>query len=197
MLTIAYCRVSTTEQTTDNQVHEIKAAGYDPTMVFADEGVSGSMQASARPEFKKLLETLKKTNGETQVVVTKLDRLGRDNIDILSTVRKMKELGVSVVVLQLGKLDLTSAAGKMTLGVLSAVAEMERDLIRERTQAGLQRAKAQGKKLGRKPKLTEDQRAEVVRRLSEGASVSSVARVYEVSRGTIINVRGSATEAGP
>ena len=55
MLTIAYCRVSTTEQTTDNQVHEIKAAGFEPTMVFADEGVSGSMQASARPEFKKLL----------------------------------------------------------------------------------------------------------------------------------------------
>lgn len=80
--------------------------------------------------------------------MTKLDRLGRDNIDILSTVRKLGDRGVGVVVLQLGKLDLTSAAGKLTLGVLSAVAEMERDLIRERTQAGIERAKAQGKTLG-------------------------------------------------
>jgi DNA invertase Pin-like site-specific DNA recombinase len=192
MLTIAYCRVSTTEQTTDNQVHEIKAAGYDPTMVFADEGVSGSMQASARPEFRKLLETLEKANGGRQLIVTKLDRLGRDTIDILSTVRKLEDRGVGVVVLQLGKLDLTSAAGKMTLGVLSAVAEMERDLIRERTRAGLERAKAQGKKLGRRPKLNDNQRAEVVQRLSEGASVSSLARAYGVSRGTIINVRSAA-----
>jgi DNA invertase Pin-like site-specific DNA recombinase len=192
MLTIAYCRVSTTDQTTDNQVHEIKAAGYEPTMVYADEGVSGSMQASARPEFRKLLETLEKANGDRQLIVTKLDRLGRDTIDILSTVRKLEDRGVGVIVLQLGKLDLTSAAGKMTLGVLSAVAEMERDLIRERTRTGLERAKAQGKKLGRRPKLNDDQRAEVIDKLSEGASVSSLARAYGVSRGTIINIRSGA-----
>lgn len=95
----------------------------------------------------------------------------------------------------MGKLDLTSAAGKMTLGVLSAVAEMERDLIRERTQAGLQRAKAQGKTLGRRPKLNGDQRAEVNQKLSEGASVSSLAKAYRVSRGTIINIRASGDQA--
>src|SRR3954451_9131203 len=79
------------------------------------------------------------------LVVTKLDRLGRNVMDVGSTVAKLAELGVRVHCLALGGVDLTSSAGKLTMNVLNAVAEFERDLLVERTQAGLSRAKAEGK----------------------------------------------------
>ncbi len=91
-------------------------------------------------------------DGET-LVVAKLDRLGRDAIDVLQTVRAMAERNIKVIVHQLGTTDLSSAAGKLLLSMLSAVAEMERDLLIERTHAGLLRAKAEGKKLGRPSKI--------------------------------------------
>lgn len=78
--------------------------------------------------------------GET-LVVAKLDRLGRDAIDVLQTVRLLSDRGIKVIAHQLGTTDLTSAAGKLLLSMLAAVAEMERDLLIERTQAGLSRAR--------------------------------------------------------
>lgn len=105
--------------------------------------------------------------GET-LVVSKLDRLGRDAIDVLQTVRQLGERGIKVIVLQLGTTDLTSAAGKLLLTMLAAVAEMERDLLVERTQAGLARARSEGKKLGRPSKTTAEQRTEIRHRLGCG-----------------------------
>jgi hypothetical protein len=84
---------------------------------------------------------------------------------------------IKVIVLQLGNTDLTSPAGKLLLMMLAAVAEMERDLLVERTQAGLQRAKAEGKKLGRPSKTSAEQKAEIASRLDAGDSVSSLARL--------------------
>jgi putative DNA-invertase from lambdoid prophage Rac len=101
---------------------------------------------------------LAKLRTKDAVVVSKLDRLGRDAPDVLAAIKTLAYLGVEVVVLQLGKLDLTSPAGKLMLAMLAAVAEMERDLIVERTQAGLARAKAEGKTLGRPAKTTPEQR---------------------------------------
>ena len=86
-------------------------------------------------------------------------------------------------------MDLTSSTGKLTMNVINAVAEFERDLLVERTQAGLSRARAEGKRLGRPGSLTAEQRREVVRGLAEGASVSALARAYETSRQTILRVR--------
>lgn len=145
--TFAYCRVSTADQTAENQVQELKAAGFvvEPRRVIT-ETISGSTVAALRPQFAKLLERLEE--GDV-LLVTKLDRLGRNAIDVQFTVKVLAERGVKVVCLALGGADLNSSAGKMTMGVLAAVAEFERDLIVERTQAGLERAKAGGKKLGR------------------------------------------------
>ena len=187
----AYCRVSTTDQTTDNQVQEIKAAGFniDPKRIVS-ECISGSTQASARPAFAKLLDRLEE--GDI-LVVTKLDRLGRNAMDVRATVEALAQNGVRVHCLALGGVDLTSSAGKMTMQVLAAVAEFERDLLIERTQQGLTRAKAEGKHCGRPTALTEEQRAEVLQRLQRGEAVAALARDFNTSRQTIMRVRESET----
>jgi putative DNA-invertase from lambdoid prophage Rac len=186
----AYLRVSTTDQTTENQVREITSAGFaiEPQRVVA-ETISGSVMASARPAFAKLLERLE--NGDV-LVVTKLDRLGRNAIDVRQTVERLAERGVRVHCLALGGVDLTSPAGKMTMGVIAAVAEFERDLLVERTQAGLARAKGEGKTLGRRPRLSEKQRAEVARRIAAGETVSALARELGVDRAIVIRAKQSA-----
>lgn len=190
MATFGYGRVSTGTQTTDNQRLELEQAGYqiEPDFWFADEWVSGKIAASQRPAFKAMLGQIRK--GE-MLVVSKLDRLGRDAIDVLQTVRHLGERGVKVVVLQLGNTDLTAPAGKLLLSMLAAVAEMERDLLIERTQAGLARAKAEGKRLGRPSKTTPAQRTEIRYRLGAGESVSALARDYGVSRANILNIRSN------
>ncbi len=191
MATFGYGRVSTGTQTTDNQWLELAQAGYqiEPDFWFADEGVSGKVAASQRPAFKVMLGQIRK--GET-LVVSKLDRLGRDAIDVLQTVRQFGERGIRVVVLQLGNTDLTAPAGKLLLSMLAAVAEMERDLLVERTQAGLARARAEGIRLGRPSKTTPGQRTEILHRLSAGESVSALARVYGVSRASIHGIHKNA-----
>lgn len=183
----AYCRVSTTDQTTDNQAQEIKAAGFniEPKRIVT-ECISGSVQASARPGFSKLLD---KIEAGDILVVTKLDRLGRNAMDVRATVEALAESGVRVHCLALGGVDLTSSAGKMTMQVLAAVAEFERDLLIERTQQGLTRAKAEGKHCGRPTSLSDAQRKEVVQRLQEGVSVAALARDFSTSRQTIMRIR--------
>lgn len=188
MAIFGYGRVSTGTQTTDNQRLELEQAGYqiEPDFWFADQGISGKVAASQRPAFKAMLGQIRK--GET-LVVSKLDRLGRDAIDVLQTVRQLGEREIRVVVLQLGNTDLTAPAGKLLLSMLAAVAEMERDLLVERTQAGLARAKAEGKSLGRPSKTTQDQRSEIQRRIGAGESVSALAKRYGISRATIYSIK--------
>lgn len=183
----AYCRVSTTDQTTDNQVQEIASAGFQVTpQRTVTETVSGSVAASQRAGFGLLMNKLE--SGDV-LVVTKLDRLGRDAMDVRSTVEALTGLGVRVHCLALGGVDLTSPAGKMTMGVIAAVAEFERDLIVERTQAGLARAKSQGKTLGRPQSLNEDQTGLVRERLAKGEAVAAIARDLGTSRQTVMRVR--------
>ena len=190
----AYCRVSTAEQTTDNQIQEIAAAGFEvkPQRAIV-ETISGSVAASERKGFKKLQDKLEA--GDV-LVVTKLDRLGRNAMDVRATVEKLTGLGVRVHCLALGGVDLTSPAGKMTMGVIAAVAEFERDLLIERTQAGLSRAKSEGKVLGRPQSLTKLQMEAVKGRVASGESVASLAREFGSSRQTIMRVRDSILQPG-
>jgi DNA invertase Pin-like site-specific DNA recombinase len=187
--TFAYGRVSTKDQTTENQRQEIERAGYQVDYWYADEGISGKTPAAERPQFRRLLDQIR--DGE-QLVVSKLDRLGRDAMDVSATIKALASRRIEVVVLQLGKLDLTSAAGKLMLTMLAAVAEMERDLLVERTQAGLARAKAEGKALGRPPKSTTEQKAQMRRRFEAGESISAIARDTGLSRATVMRAAGIA-----
>lgn len=185
MATFAYGRVSTSLQDTDNQRLELTNAGWVIDYWFADT-ISGKSASSQRPAFRELLTKIR--DGET-LLVSKLDRLGRDAIDVLQTVRDLGARNIKVVVHQLGSTDLTSPAGKLLLSMLAAVAEMERDLLIERTQAGLTRARAEGKKLGRPSKIAPEQRSDILMSLSQGASISALARRYAVSRATIAGVK--------
>ncbi len=190
--TFAYVRVSTAGQTTENQVREIEAAGFkvDPHRVVS-ETISGSSSIDQRPAFKQLLVRLER---DDVLLVTKMDRLGRDAIDVATTVAKLADLGVRVHCLALGGIDLTSAAGRMTMGVINAMAQFERDLLIERTHSGLDRAKANGTVLGRKSTLKPNQRDAACKALAAGASVSDVARQYRTSRQTILRVRSAMME---
>jgi putative DNA-invertase from lambdoid prophage Rac len=183
----AYARVSTLEQTTENQLREIRAAGFNiESKRTIAENISGSVAANQRAGFAKLL--VKMEAGDV-LVVTKLDRLGRNAMDVRATVEALAANGIRVHCLALGGVDLTSAAGKMTMQVLNAVAEFERDLLIERTNSGIARAKAEGKHLGRRYSLSAKQREEVQQRLAAGESVRALAGEYETTRQTIMRVR--------
>ena len=193
MRVFAYCRVSTTDQSTENQVLEIANAGFALNeRRIVKETISGSVPADQRPGFQRLMDKLE---SDDVLVVTKLDRLGRNAMDVRATVEKLAQNGVRVHCLALGGVDLTSPAGKMTMGVIAAVAEFERDLLIERTQAGLALAKASGKVIGRPQSLDKGQVGIVRQKLSEGHSVASVAREFRTSRQTIMRVRDA--EAQP
>ena len=183
----AYTRVSKTQQEPENQIKEIEEAGFviEPHRIMT-ETISGSMPITQRKGFVRLLDKMEK--GDV-LVVTKLDRLGRDAIDVSITVAKLEKMGIRVHCLALGGVDLTSSAGKMTMGVINSVAQFERDLLIERTQSGLARAKSNGKTLDRPQILSELQKKQVLQELQEGKTIAAIARNFNISRQTIMRIR--------
>lgn len=183
----AYVRVSTIGQTVAGQLQEIAAAGFQPPEYrVVSETISGSIPAMQRPEFARLVDRLEP--GDI-LVVSKLDRLGRDAIDVTETVSALSKIPVRVHCLALGGTDLTSSSGQLTMNVLNAVAQFERDLLRERTHAGLQAAKAKGKRLGRPKALNASEIAIAKEAIRLGEPIASIARRLNVSRATIARVR--------
>lgn len=154
MATFAYLRVSTKDQTTEQQLAQIQSAGHqiERDRVYVEQGVSGKVPSLQREQFSKLNERM--DSGDS-LIVTKLDRLGRDMLDVIATIRDLTERGISVVIFGLGTLDNTPQS-KLTLAMLAAISEYERDLISERTKAKLAKLKADGAKLGRPVKTTDE-----------------------------------------
>jgi putative DNA-invertase from lambdoid prophage Rac len=188
--TFAYVRVSTAGQTAENQIQEIERSGFkvDHRRIVT-ETVSGASAIEQRPGFMKLLDRLEH---DDVLIVTKMDRLGRNAMDVKATVDRLTAIGVRIHCLQLGGADLTSPAGKMIMGMLNTFAEFERDLLIERTQAGLARAKKEGKQLGRQAVLTPAQRADVRAKVGAGISVAAIARDLKTSRMTVMRARDEA-----
>ncbi|MCD6614082.1 recombinase family protein [Klebsiella quasipneumoniae subsp. similipneumoniae] len=151
-----------------------------------EEQISGSVAASERPGFIRLLDRME---NDDVLIVTKLDRLGRNAMDIRKTVEQLAASDIRVHCLALGGVDLTSPAGKMTMQVISAVAEFERDLLLERTHSGIARAKAAGKRFGRPSVLKEEQQLTVIARINAGISISAIAREFNTTRQTILRVK--------
>jgi putative DNA-invertase from lambdoid prophage Rac len=182
MRIFSYCRVSTTEQTTENQILAIRQKGYEVNEARTiSETVSGSIEAMKREKFKMLINH-QMERGD-MLVVLKLDRLGRDNIDVQNTINQLTDKGIKVVCLDLPVADLSSAEGKLMLQMFSAFAEFERNRIRERTKEGLERAKAEGKKLGR-PEAHKTT-ALVQTKKADGLSQSKAAEVLGLGIATV------------
>lgn len=191
--TFAYVRVSTTGQTTENQIQEIKAAGFqvEPRRIVT-ETIYGSTAIVQRCGFSKLMDRLE--SGDI-LIVTKLDRLGRDAIDVSTTVKALWEIGVKVSCLALSGADLTSSSGTITIQVLNAVAQFERDLLIERTQSGLTRAKFEGKTLWRPSTLSDGQKQDVHEDFAKEMSLSAMARKFGTTRQTIMRVRDESSRS--
>ena len=188
MATYSYTRVSTTGkgQTTDNQDKLIADAGFAIDKVFADVGVSGSIPAFERPAFKEMLSVLKESD---QVVCIMIDRLGRTASDVLQTVEYFKAHKIKLRVLQLDMIDLTSSMGKLVLTMLAAVAEMERNLISERTVAGLKRTQAQGTCLGAKFKLPPESLQQAHKWMAENVKHQDIAHRLNIGVATLYNLK--------
>jgi len=146
---IGYARVSTTDQNLDLQTDALKKAGCKK--IFSDLGVSGAK--AERPGLDKALDQLRK--GDI-LVIRKLDRLGRSLSHLLSIIEDLKQKDVDFASVQDG-FDTSTASGKMVFSVIGAMAEYERNLIRERTMAGLAAARARGRMGGRPKSLDESQ----------------------------------------
>src|SRR5437667_12439597 len=173
-----YGRVSTGGQSTESQRHALRryaeARGWH-IQEFVDLGVSGAKER--RPALDRLVKAARARQIDV-VAVTKLDRLARSTHHLVSLGRELAALGVDLVVLD-QQIDTTTPSGRLLFHVLAAIAEFERDLIRERVKAGLERAKAQGRKLGR-PRKHHVDLATAQALIGQGMSLRAVARRLEV-----------------
>lgn len=193
MRTAIYCRVSSESQTVDNQLLELRAyvAARRWTVVgeFSDEGVSGSKDR--RPALDRVMADARRGCLDA-ICVWSLDRFGRSLAHVVTTVQELHERGVAFVSLKEG-LDLSTAAGRLQLHILSALSEFERSRLVERTKAGLARARSQGKTLGR-PRRELD--AEDVERTAT-LSVREAARTLRTSPATVIRARRALLKTPP
>jgi DNA invertase Pin-like site-specific DNA recombinase len=172
MAIIGYARVSTQDQDYSSQLEALKAAGAE---TIYREKISGAR--ADRPQLAKLMASLQP--GDI-VQVTKLDRLGRSTRELLDLIERISKAGASFRSLGDPLWDTSSSQGRLLSTLLAAIAEFERDLIRERTGEGRKRAQAAGVKFGRKPKLSEYQRKEALKRRAAGETLAEIARSYAV-----------------
>lgn len=179
---IGYVRVSTSDQTVENQKQQINDAGYSVNRWFSDEAVSGAVKAAERPGFGELLSYVRE--GDTLIVIA-IDRLGRNTIDVLSTVEMLQMKGVKVVSLREG-FDLSTPVGKAMLTMMAGLASLEKDLIAERRTAGIKRAQSEGKHCGRPVKATVEQVREL---LAQGYSPAVVQDKLAISKATFYRLK--------
>jgi len=176
-----YARVSTVGQTLEAQLDGLKSAGCH--RIFREK-VSGAR--ADRRELNKMLGALKA--GDV-VVVTRIDRLARSTFDLFAIVKSIVDRKAQFRSLAEPWADTSTANGRLMIAVLGGLADVERDLIRTRTSEGRERAKTRGVRLGRKPKLTSQQKHEALARRTAGETLMEIARSYNVSFATISRLR--------
>jgi DNA invertase Pin-like site-specific DNA recombinase len=173
-----YARVSTAKQDYEIQVAALKAAGCE--RIFAEK-VSGK-STDGRPEFKRLMRAL---NPGDVVVVTRLDRLARSSRDLLNILHDLKEGACGFVSLAEPWCDTTSDIGELVVTIMAGIAQFERRLILSRTEAGIAKAREQGKKFGRPSALDVGQKRKIAERYAAGETMAALAADYEVGEATI------------
>src|SRR5215813_13854079 len=174
---IGYARVSTNDQETATQVAALKAAGCE--QIYREKASGGRWD---RPELHRLLDQLR--NGDV-LVVWKLDRLSRSLRDVLTIMDRLGETGAGFRSLT-EAIDTTTPAGRMMMQMVGAFGEFERAMLRERTKAGLDSARREGRIGGRPPKLTPQQQSEIRKMLSKGRKTAAdAARLFRIHPSTV------------
>jgi DNA invertase Pin-like site-specific DNA recombinase len=186
-----YLRVSTDKQTVENQVTALRQIaerrGWEVVAEYHDAGISGAKGRDKRPGLDQMLKDASKRQFDV-VMAWAIDRLGRSLIDLLGTIQTLEACGVDLYLDQ-QSIDTTTPAGRLMFQVTGAFAEFERGMIRERVNAGLKRAVANGKRLGR-PRISSEIEDEVRRLLRKGIGVHKIARKLYIGNGTVQRVKG-------
>ena len=180
-----YARVSTDTQNAGIQLDELReyaARRGWAVKEFVDVGISGSKES--RPQLNQLMGAVNRQEFDA-VLVWKLDRLGRSLRHLVNTLAELESLGVAFISLR-DSLDLTTPSGQLQFAIIGAMAQFERSLIQERVKAGMQRAKRNGRPIGRKP--SEVNRDAVLRLRSEGKSLTQVAEAHGISRALVSKI---------
>ena len=179
---IGYARVSTVEQSLDRQIDQLTDAGCK--RIYQEKASGASKE---RPELDRMIDALRE--GDV-VVVTELSRLGRTVKGLIELVEKLHKLGVDLKSLKEQWLDTTSPMGKMVFTMMAGFAEMERDLIRERTAEGLKAARARGRKGGR-PSIDQEQLSLALRMYdSKSCTVAEITKATGISKATLYSYLG-------
>lgn len=180
MRLFGYARVSTSQQSLDIQMKALAEHGVEPHRIFSDK------ESGSHLDRKGLQKLLVKVEKGDQVLVKKLDRLGRDTADMINLIKEFDNMGVAVRFLDDG-ISTQGEMGKMVVTILSAVAQAERHRILERTNEGRQDAKARGVKFGRKPTID---RARVIDMRAAGKSATEISRELSIGRSTVYKICG-------
>jgi putative DNA-invertase from lambdoid prophage Rac len=175
-----YVRVSTDHQSTDAQLLTLRNEGLADDQIIQDV-ISGGVPALMRPGMSYLLDIIKEGD---HLIAAKLDRLGRDTVDIIGLIRILNKRHVNLRILNIG-VETNTPNGRLFLTILAGFAEFEREIIRERTLAGLAAARESGKQLGRKPKLNLKQKTHALELARSGMSNRKIANILDVSASTI------------
>ena len=190
-----YIRVSTDHQTNENQERELREIaermGWTVVRVYKDQGVSGTKVRSGRPAFDALCKDAARRRFD-MIMAWSVDRLGRSLQDLVAFLSELHALGIDLFLHQQG-VDTTTPAGKALFQMMGVFAEFERAMIRERVKSGLERAKAQGKKLGRRPINSKKEVAIRADLLAAKAGIMKLAAAHRVGVGTVQRIKAAMT----
>lgn len=187
-----YCRVSTTHQTSENQLRELRAVaermGYEIVSEFIDNGISGAKSRKDRPALDEMMKLATQRKFE-MVMCWSIDRLGRSLQHLVEILNELQAMKIDLFFMQQG-MDTTTPSGRMIFSVFGAIGEFERNLIRERVIAGQQRAKASGVHIGRPTKMNDGMRSAIKAMHENGMSIRQIAKSCKVGIGTIYTAIG-------
>ena len=185
-----YTRVSTGSQETSNQLHTLreiaKMKGLTIVKEYTDDGISGAKGRDQRKGFDELLKGATRKEFDV-ILVWSVDRLGRNLQDLISFLNEIHSVGCDLFIHQSG-IDTTTPTGKMMFGILSVFADFERSMITQRTRAGMERAKREGKKIGRPSNLNDGLIESIKYMRSQGRGIRKIASELKVGVGTIYRV---------
>lgn len=182
-----YCRVSTTHQTSENQLRELRLVaermGYEIVSEFTDNGISGAKSRKDRPALDEMMKLATQRKFE-MVMCWSIDRLGRSLQHLVEILNELQSMKIDLFFMQQG-MDTTTPSGRMIFSVFGAIGEFERNLIRERVIAGQQRAKASGVHIGRPTKMNDGMRSAIKAMHQNGMSIRQIAKSCKVGIGTV------------